>query len=69
MNYELMENNKVTLKGEIISEPKFSHESYGEAFYELNLKVERLSNNFDIVPITVSEKLLSSNAFEMGKNV
>lgn len=69
MNYELMENNKVTLKGEVISERKFSHETYGEAFYELNLKVERLSQNYDIIPVTVSEKLLASGAFEKGKIV
>ena len=39
MNYELMENNKVFLKGEVISEPIFSHEVFGEGFYELNLNV------------------------------
>lgn len=65
MNYELMENNKVFLKGEVISEPAFSHEVYGENFYELNLKVGRLSENYDIIPITVSEKLLG-DMFSVG---
>lgn len=69
MNYELMENNKVTLRGEVVSQPKFSHESYGEAFYELLLKVERLSSNFDIIPITVPEKLLMGDNFAMGNTV
>lgn len=69
MNYELMENNKVFLKGEVVSEPVFSHEVYGEGFYELNLKVDRLSENHDIIPVTVSEKLLNSDSFALGNIV
>ncbi|MBQ9792850.1 MAG: single-stranded DNA-binding protein [Clostridia bacterium] len=69
MNYELMENNKVFLKGEIVSTPVFSHEVFGEGFYELNLSVKRLSDNFDIIPITVSERLLSINNFSVGSMV
>ena len=69
MNYELMENNKVFLKGEVVSKPVFSHEVFGEGFYELNLNVKRLSDNFDIVPITVSERLLGDNKFEIGNFV
>lgn len=64
-----MENNKVYLKGEVVSGTKLSHESYGEKFYDLNIKVDRLSSNYDIVPVTVSEKLLSSGLFEKGKTV
>ena len=37
MNYELMENNKVFLKGEVVSSPQFSHEVFGEGFYELGV--------------------------------
>lgn len=58
MNYEL-KNNKVTIAGQIVSEPKFSHEMFGEGFYEFDLKVMRLSNTFDIIPITISERLLN----------
>ena len=58
MNYELMENNKVYLMGKVVSKPEYSHEMYGESFYELNLSVKRLSEHNDIIPITVSEKLL-----------
>ena len=63
----MMENNKVFLKGEIVSKPEFSHEVFGEGFYELNLKVKRLSDNYDIIPITVSERLLTGDAFNIGK--
>lgn len=69
MNYEMMENNKVFLKGIVASEAKFSHEVFGEGFYELNIKVARLSENFDIVPVTVSEKLLAGDTFAVGKEV
>ena len=36
-------NNKVRLCGYVDSEPKFSHELYGEGFYEFILRVPRLS--------------------------
>jgi len=64
-----MENNKVFLKGEVTSEPKFSHEVFGEGFYELDLKVKRLSDNFDLVRVTVSERLLSNDDFAVGNLV
>lgn len=69
MNYELMENNKVFLTGVVNSNPVFSHEIFGEGFYNLNLKVERLSSNFDIIPITISERLLTGEAFKFGNKV
>lgn len=69
MNYELMENNKVFLKGEVSSSPIFSHESFGEGFYELTLKVDRLSNNYDNIPVIVSEKLLVGDNFKLGNIV
>ncbi len=69
MNYELLENNKVFLNGEVVSKPIFSHEVYGEGFYELNLAVQRLSDHSDIIPITVSERLLGNGEFDIGKKV
>lgn len=69
MNYELMENNKVFLKGVVVSKPEFSHEVFGEGFYEINLNVKRLSENFDIIPITISERLLSDGTFDFGSEV
>lgn len=69
MNYEMMNNNKVFLLGKIESEPEFSHETFGEAFYEMLMSVPRLSEHSDLIPITVSEKLLTNNQFAVGKNV
>lgn len=53
-------NNTVTLAGTIINEPTFSHEIYGEKFYEIILAVKRLSGMEDILPVSVSEHLLTS---------
>ncbi len=69
MNYNFLENNRVFLKGEVMEQPKFSHEAYGEGFYELKLKVKRLSDNYDVVPIIISEKLMYNKDFDVGKVV
>ena len=69
MNYELMNNNKVFLSGKVESEPEFSHETFGEGFYEVKLAVPRLSEHMDIIPVTVSEKLLAKDAFKVGNFV
>jgi len=69
MNYEQMNNNKVYLRGEVVSEPVFSHEVCDEGFYEINLKVQRLSEISDIIPITVSERLITGDTFNMGNVV
>ena len=67
MKYELMNNNKVFLSGTVVSEPVFSHETFGEGFYEVMLSIPRLSEHVDILPVTVSEKLIKN--FEVGKSV
>ena len=69
MKYEQMNNNKVILSGKVISEPVFSHETFGEGFYDIELSVPRLSEPCDIVPVTVSEKLMTKEQFAVGKNV
>ena len=42
MKYELLSNNKVFLCGTVETEPQFSHESFGEAFYEIKLNVANI---------------------------
>ena len=53
----IVENNQVTISGEIISGFRFSHETFGEGFYIADIKVDRLSENFDIIPVMVSDRL------------
>ncbi len=69
MNYEQMNNNKVYLRGKVVSAPIFSHEVCEEKFYEINFEVKRLSEANDIIPVIVSEKLLANNNFKEGYEV
>ncbi|MDR0979528.1 MAG: single-stranded DNA-binding protein [Lachnospiraceae bacterium] len=63
------DNNYLVLVGEIKSERKFSHEIYGESFYIFDLEIPRLSGNEDIIPITVSERLLEDVDLKIGKKI
>ncbi len=63
------DNNLIKLAGTVVSEKVFSHEVYGEGFYSFDLEVPRLSENFDIIPVTVSERLLAGINFEIGQKV
>lgn len=69
MKIEQLNNNRVFLSGTVESLPVFSHETFGEAFYEVSLLVPRLSDHLDKVPVTVSEKLLTGGKFDLGKFV
>ena len=64
-----LENNYLVLVGKITSDKKFSHEIYGESFYVFNLEVPRLSQTSDIIPITISERLLINFDLSIGKKV
>ena len=62
-------NNKVYLRGEIISDKRFSHEVYGEGFYEVDVAVKRLSGQTDVLPVTVSERMIADDELEKGKTL
>lgn len=64
-----LDNNHLTLVGKITSDKRFSHEIYGESFYIFDLEVPRLSGNSDIIPITISERLVTNDNLEIGKKV
>ena len=66
MDYNAEKNNRVYFMGEIVSEATFSHEVYGEGFYELFVKVMRLSGQADILPVTISERLIQGNDLKIG---
>jgi len=63
------ENNYLVLIGNIVSDKIFSHEIYGESFYLFNLEVPRLSGNADIIPITISERLIANFDLSTGRKV
>lgn len=64
-----LENNNLTLVGKVTGEKRFSHEIYGERFYVFDLEIARLSENSDIIPITVSERLITDEMVEAGKKL
>jgi hypothetical protein len=51
-------NNAVTVVGRYYGGFEFSHKVYGEGFYNFKLMVPRLSDYSDILPVTVSERLI-----------
>ena len=57
----MLDNNKVTISGEIAREFEYNHEVYGEKFYTSTLEVRRESGYVDKVPIEVSDRLVSVN--------
>ena len=69
MNTNYSENNHLILVGKVVSEKKYSHEIYGEKFYVFNMEVVRLSSTTDIIPITVSERLLTDIDLSIGKKL
>ena len=69
MDTNYLENNYLTLVGKVTGEKKFSHEIYGERFYIFNLSIPRLSGNSDIIPITVSERLINEETLQEGKKL
>lgn len=69
MNYATEKNNRVYIMGEIVSDATFSHEVYGEGFYEFLVRVMRLSGQADVLPITVSERLIEDSALSRGSTI
>ncbi len=64
-----MQNNVVHLSGQIASELEFSHEIMDEKFYDFTIAVQRLSGQKDFVPVTVSERIIGENSFEIGNPI
>jgi len=60
-------NNCIDIGGRIASEFEFSHEIYGEGFYRFDVEVDRLSGAGDILPVTVSERIVDKSAMQVGQ--
>lgn len=58
MSQRTVNNNTVTVVGRYYGGFEFSHKVYGEGFYNFKLMVPRLSDYSDILPVTVSERLI-----------
>lgn len=62
-------NNKIYLEGSVASELSFSHEMYGEGFYNFQVEVMRLSDTTDLLNVTVSERLITNLDLSIGSDI
>lgn len=69
MSEKVIENNKVSVIGEIISGFTFSHEVFGEGFYMVDVAVNRLSEQADVIPLMISERLIDVEGDYIGSTV
>ena len=63
------ENNHIIMVGKVTSDKRFSHEIYGEKFYVFDISVPRLSGSSDIIPVTISERLLIGDDIKVDSKV
>ena len=66
MTDKIIENNQVTVMGEVVSRFTFSHEIFGEGFYMVDIRVPRLSESYDTIPVMISERLLDITQDYLG---
>ncbi len=69
MTDHVIQNNQVIIVGKVIEDIQFSHRVYGEGFYNLKVEVPRLSKISDILPVTISERLLGEETNLLNKFV
>lgn len=62
-------NNRVSIVGQIVDHFEYSHEIYGEKFYTNHVKVDRLSDASDLIPIMVSDRAVDVKADWLGECV
>lgn len=66
---KVIENNKVCMAGEIVSDFRYSHEVFGEGFYLVDISVNRLSEMADVIPLMISERLIDVNQDYTGQRI
>lgn len=60
------ETNKAIVAGSVMSPLKFSHKTYGEAFYTFVLGIERRSGYIDEINVMISERLIYESSLYEG---
>ncbi|MDR1209923.1 MAG: single-stranded DNA-binding protein [Clostridiales bacterium] len=63
----LQNNNVINIIGRVASDFVFSHEVFSEGFYNFNAEVRRLSDNSDLLPITISDRLTAGLDIKPGQ--
>ncbi|WP_313343650.1 single-stranded DNA-binding protein [Sedimentibacter sp.] len=69
MNDKQMQSNYIRIVGKINSKLDFSHEVFGEKFYEFIMEVPRLSDARDLLPVIISERLINDIDMSIGKYI
>lgn len=64
-----MENNVITLVGTVETEAEYSHSVLEEEFFSFMLRVPRLSENDDLLPVTVSARQLDTSLIKQGNKI
>jgi hypothetical protein len=62
-------NNFIEIGGKMVSEFTFSHEIYGEGFWRFDAEIGRLSGQSDILPVTVSERIVDRDKMQIGQPI
>lgn len=62
------DHNSAIIAGRLVQEMTYSHSIYGESFFDGLLAAPRLSGTEDVLPVTVSERLLDRIEICPGKN-
>lgn len=57
--------NAISLIGSVSEPPRFDHSVLGEDMYRMIIAAKRLSGTEDLIPVTLSEKLLPNGSDEM----
>ena len=66
---KVLDTNMVKIIGRITETISFSHEMYGEGFYNFQLEIPRLSDSVDVLPVTISERLIVNMNLSIGSYV
>ena len=61
--------NYLHLSGILTDTPVYGHEVFGEKFYYATLSVPRLSGAEDMLPITLSERLMEGTPLDVGSEL
>lgn len=69
MLWDINETNRIYVCGRIETGPVFSHRVYGEGFYSFMISVPRLSESEDVLPVTISDRLMENEKMETGASV
>lgn len=63
------EDNEARIVGYVASDLSFSHEVHTEGFYRFYIMCDRLSENKDIIVVTISERLLEGFTLLVGTKI